>query len=636
MNFEPNEQLRRSYKQLYPEGVDLRPGSEAHELLKNEVLECAEESARWICAKYPTWQVNEEMLSVYIDQDAEEVKRAGEDPRKPTSIVVPEMLAILDTNMAYHMAVFSQPPLMRLKPMNPDKELGVILLELWVEQQQRARQGLLAVYTMCRDAEVYGFGPAQVRWDVETGDRIVAEPLSSFDPMLGYVSEGSVRRLEEGVTFEGSVLEPIDPWKYLPDPKVPIWDTKRADWAGFESDETLLGLMTEESDIGGTTFNVDYLEGGGMEMSVLSGTSPKNAEMATGLARQNSVGLKGLRKNVKVVNMYLRLIPREMKLGKGTRPEVWLVRLANKSTIISAHPMRLGHRDIPIVVAAPDAGGHEVIPVSKMETCYGPQKLINFYINTHIRSVMQNLVNLLLIDPKMANMADVRKRAELGYVRTRRAVWGRGVEGVMKQVPLTDVTQSHMVNLAQVRDILRNDSGAVDSLQGIQRTRGERVTAEEFRDTRTSAVSRMQLRTARIGLQAIRPMTRLFCLHTQYLASAETYLSTAGRWERKLAEEYGTTGVARVTPFDILADFDVDISDGSVDASNDVQEWKDILGMFLVSPEIAQLLDLPRLFLHIGRLMKVDDADKFIRNVQVVPNEDVPSATKGMTAVPAQ
>jgi len=307
------------------------------------------------------------------------------------------------------------------------------------------------------------------------------------------------------------------------------------------------------------------------------------------------------------------LIPKEWKLGSSETPEKWMFQLAGDEVIIAAAPLALHHNMFPVAVCCPDFGGHELMPVSRLEIMYGLQGVIDFYFNSHAAAVRRLDRNSVVFDPKSINSGDVVARR--GYIRTRRPVWGRGVTESIMQLKQDDNTLNHMSDMAYAREIARTITGATDSLQGLQRSHGERVTKAEFQDTRASALSRLQKAARIISLQSMYDLATMYAYHTQQFMSQETYIKTSGRWEQTLRTEHGILDPqVRVSPFDIDVAFDVSIHDGSIEGAEFVDNWLMLWQTVASNPELTATFDVPRIFMHIARMMKAKNVQDFIRN----------------------
>lgn len=615
------------YKNSYPVGWDLKPGSKTHEKLVSMIMARARESERFMKTKHDKWKQIDEMLTVYIPHDEKEKLVKEQDRRKPISIVIPESYATLETILTYMMSAFGRDPMFKLRGSAPEDVLGAIMLEKVIEAQVKRSKLLLELHTLWRDAFSYGAGFGAIEWCVKKGKKVILEDIGYLDQMTGqFVPTGTERSLEDTILFEGSKLRVLDPYKVLPDGTVELHNIQEGEFFGWVTTETYNNLRKKEFYEGATTFNVQYLRGSVTRSSIykLDATGRNNDLTISDGDR----ALDGSRQTqpIDVVWMYLEIIPKEYGLGPEEEPMVYFFGVAGDRVIIEATKVESTHDKFPVVSMVPDYGGHELMPVSRLEIHYGIQELLNFLINSHVYAIRKNLRNQLIVDPKSVNMNDVF--AQNGIIRTRKTVWGSGVKDKVEQLQVSDITRPFMQDFEQIRGIGRNVTGAVDSLQGLQRQGGERVTAEEFRNTRSSALSRLQ-KTARVlSLQAMQDLGMLYAKNTQFYMTESTYVETVGRWQETLQAEYQIFDpYIKVSPFDLSIDFDVEFHDGSVEGGEFVDQWIQFFGMVNANPEVMMAMDSTRIALHIARLMGADNAQDFMRkgvpavNATVMPDE---------------
>ena len=603
------------YKDRYPRGLDLTPGHPLHEKIKAEILIRARESERFMQPRHPKWRKLDHTLQSFIRLDKEEERLKQIDDRTPVSIVVPETYATRDTLLTYQLAAFGISPTFGYSPMGPEDVIGAALLEKQVDYQVQRSKALLTMHTQWGDGFTYGVGAVAPSWTVETGRRSFFDDLGYFDPLTGeFVKTGSERRSEDTILYEGNRLDAIDPYLLLPDPTVPIHEPQSGEYFGWLDTSNYMALRRREAEPGSTMFNVRYLRG-------TSGRSDVYKHNASGRDEQlpNRDHIEDGNRNIQPVDtiwMYIDLLPEEWDLGRVEEPEKWLFALSGDEVITQCHPMELDHNMFPVAVCAPDFGGHELLPISRLETMYGLQGVADFYINSHVEFARRALRYNLVVDPKLINYRDALEGN--GIIRVRKALWGRGIKDGIEQLQLQDVTQNHMGDLASVLSLSRQGTGAADSVQGLQRQGGERVTKAEFQDTRGAALSRLQKAARIISLQSMNDLARLFAYHTQQFMTEDTYVQVAGSTEQMLRAEYGITDdFARVTPFDINISFDIKVHDGSVLGGENISDWIQLYQAVLQNPEAAAQIDSTRMLLHVARLMKVANPFDFLKKEQV-------------------
>jgi len=542
--------------------------------------------------------------------DDEEALIRGEDRRKPVSIVIPMSSAILDTLLTYHVAAFLEDPILRNSGHGPEDVVGAILLEKIISLHTIKTKVALALHTMWRDAMVYGFGVVVPNWHVQRGMRVRRRPTNKFDfGSMTYQPSGFERVTEEVNVFEGNRLDNIDPYMFLPDPNLPIHRAAEGEFVGWMDRTNWFALYGEEqTDL--DLFNVQYVK-----HFQATGTMYQ-----MGASRRGAVELQGTvsgqpGRPVDRLTCYADIIPSEIGMGSSQIPETWLFSLAGERVIIRAKQLRVNHGKKPVIIDAPDFDGYGVAPVSRIEQVQGIQGIVDWMINSHVANVRKAIHDMIVYDPSIINSADIEDPGPGKLVRLRLAAFGRvKASDAIHQLAVRDVTQPH-VDFAQAMMQVGNVvSGAQDSLQGIRRTSGERVTATEYAGTQTSALSRLEKVAKITSIQAHQDIAEMFAEHTQQFMTDEVYARTVGDWPEVIAQEYGIQGEdpILVSPTDISVAYDVIAKDGSVPSGEQAGTWVQLFQILTTHPSIARKFDIVRIFMHIARLTGTRNFHEFM------------------------
>lgn len=604
----------QTYDYDYPNGLDLSPDSELHGRLVQEVVRRAREARQALSPRRDAWKEIDRTLTAYIKLDTEEKKIKEDDKRKPVSIVVPVSYAALETLLTYFVVAFLQEPIFRYDPVAPEDVVKVALLEKVVAAQMRKAKAGLALHTMWRDSLAYGFGVATPVWTRKYEMRTVEPPV-----LLRPFAKASRQRV---VSMEYNDVQAIDPYSYLPDPSVPVYEVQRGEFVGWVVRTNRLALLEEERD--GNLFNVRYLKGERLK-SQFYGQSETGRYDKTGMnADVSPFGQKVDNDVVDVVYMYINLVPSEWNLGPEEYPQKWLFAVAGDKYLIDARPIDLDHDMFPVAVASPDFDGHSLAPTSRLEVVYGLQQVVDWMFNSHVANVRKAINDMLIVDPSLVNMNDLLTPQPGKIVRLRRAAWGRGVDAAVKQLGVTDVTARHIQDTVFVFDVIQRVTAAVDSLQGILRRTSERRSATEARDVHVSALSRLERAAKVVSMQAMYDLAYMIASQTRQFMSREMYVSIIGRWQETLMAEYGRQYVG-VKPDDVDVNFDVVVHDGTSPLSQDANAWVQLFQILMSQPELHQVFDIVRVFKHVARLMGAKNVDDFVKetNVQTMLDEEV-------------
>ncbi|MFA5038010.1 MAG: hypothetical protein WC479_12640 [Candidatus Izemoplasmatales bacterium] len=632
----------------YAQGLNMRPDSPDHQKLVKEVYTRALESSNEMSKRYESWKKVDKTLTAYVKLDESEKGIKDVDNRRPVSIVVPYSYATLETILTYFTTAFLESPIFRYEGSSPEDIVGAILMEKVIDQHVQNFKVALNLHTMFRDSLSYGLGVVSPTWDRKWGWKAVVQDSGFMSSLFAkFISTGPKRDREETILYEGNRLKNIDPYRYLPDPNVPIHDVQQGEFVGWiESTNYMKLIELEKNDP--DVFNVKYLKG----MTGDSGKSQFNksrSESGRSDRFNLSTQMSGVSTSpIDVVWMYWTLIPKDQRLGGSEYPEKWLIGLAADKVIICAKQLSLNHDMYPVAVCAPDYDGYSSTPVSRLELMYGMQEALDWLFNSHISNVRKAINDMLIVDPSLINMADLEDPRPGKLIRMRRAAWGRGVENAVKQLQVSDITKSHISDAASIIDYMQRTSAATDSLSGMVRKTGERVTAEETKSTRSSALSRLTKAAKIASLQAMRDIGYMFAVHTQQMMKQDTYIKAVGQWPDVLMQEYvnvnARAGRVKVTPFDLIVDYDIVIKDGSVQGSEYADSWIEVFRVLTQQPMLFQSFDMVRIFKHIARIMGAKDINEFVMqngmppavNAQVMRQDTIDQGVQQGNVVPIE
>lgn len=615
-------------------GLTLKPGSlggKLHKRIVTEVMDKARASHSVISNRFSSWRDIDKLLTTYVapSEDDKQVKAA--DPNKPTTIVFPYSYAVLETMLTYLSNAFFQDPIFRYSGSSPEDTLGAIMLELTVQKHCQRNKVALSLHTMFRDMLAYGIGPVAPAWEVRTGMRRVQRAQGTFqDTINRLIGRRPVEQMEEGVLFEGNVLHNIDPYCVLPDPSVSAHNIQKGEFFGWVENTNLTTLLSREK-VDENYFNVRYLhhiQDRRVDFG-LNNSARDTKHKISADAMQDKTKL------CQVVHMYIDLLPAEWGLGESAYPEKWLFSVAAGEVVVQARPLNLNHGMYPVTMAAPDYDGYSVAPISKLETQYGLQHTLNWLFNSHITNVRKALNDMFVVDPYMINIKDLQTPEPGKLIRMRRPAWGRGVRDAVMQLSVSDVTQNHIGNASWIINWMNNLVGTDESMMGSMRQGGpERLTKAEYQGTRQSSMSRLEHMAKVVSMQAMQDIAYFFASHTQQLMSEETYVNTIGEWEARLKKEFNINpknNRMKVSPKDLLIEYDVDYRDGAIPSPDSAGIWMELFQVVAEHPELNQRFDIGRIFEKIARSHGEKNVQEFYR---LMPDEQVMNEVNKGNLVP--
>lgn len=606
----------------YPGDKDFSPSSAVAKKIVGHVMELARESANTMSQRHGYWNSIDNTLNCYIKLDDEETKIKNKDERKPVSIVFPHSYALLETTLSYLCSTFFKDPLFRYRGTTVNDMIGGSLLELVIQQQCARNKVALNLHTQFRDAIAYGIGITVPTWETRIGKKYKKVEKGIF-------FKKQYLELEETILFEGNTLKNVDPYKYLPDVSVAANEIQRGEYFGWIDSVLLHDLKTLEAQ--DKLFNVKYLERlGNRNSAIIPKTSFARQRIDRGFIKENNTR----NQRCDTISMYVKIVPKEFSLGISEIPEKWFFTIAADSVIIEARPAGLNHDMFPVAVAAPDYDGYGATPLSRIEVMNGLQTTLDWMFNTHITNVRKTIHDMFIVDPYMVNVNDINNPEAGRLIRLRQPAWGKGVENVIKQLPVSDVTRTHIQDAGFIVNWMNKVSGVDDASMGILRQGGpERLSSAEFQGTREGMVSRLDRVARVISMQSMQDIATFFAHHTQQFMSKDTYVQFYGDAQESLTRAYGGNKGADVSLFDLSVDYDVVIDDNSKNA-NYVSNWMELFQTISKSQELVQEFDTGRIFSHIAQMTGAKDVDRFLR-MKTVPDESVSQGVSSGNMIPA-
>ena len=614
----------QDYGYKYPNDWNLKPDSELHRKIVTEVLARARVAHTAMSNRFSSWNKIDKTLTAYMPLDTAEEDLQDLDDRKPVSIVFPYSYAIMETLLSYMVAAFFQDPIFMYDGVGPGDLIGAILMEKVIDQMCDHNKVALPIHTHLRDGCGYGLGVVAPQWTKVMGQRVRKRALSRTMLSMLFGKEEYEKVVEDDViTYEGVSLRNVDPYKYLPDPNVPVQSVQEGEFVGWIDESRYITLLEQER-VDPSMFNVRYLNELGSCFSSINTYNQSARGTKTGQTRVYDSVLKP----VDVIYMYVKIVPKEWQLSESTKPEKWLFAVASDSVVIQAKPLGLVHNKFPIAVCAPDFDGYSSVPLSRIEVLYGMQTTLDWLFNSHIANVRKVVNDTLIVDPYLLNLNDLRTPRAGGIVRLRRPAWGRGVTGSYEQLKVTDVTRANIQDASWIMGLMDKGAGTDASIMGAMRQGGpERLTEGEFQGTRTGAVSRLERMARVIGLQSFQDIGYMFASYVQQFMSQEVYINNFGKWRDTLISTYGDVSRIKVDPMDLVIDYNLTVRDGSIPGGNFSKVWVQWFAAITKTPELMQTFDIVRIFKHIARNMGAKDVEQFVRKQPIqsrtMPDEEV-------------
>jgi hypothetical protein len=123
----------------------------------------------------------------------------------------------------------------------------------------------------------------------------------------------------------------------------------------------------------------------------------------------------------------------------------------------------------PVAVAAPDFDGYSPTPMSRLEILYGLQEVLDFLFNSHVANVRKAVNDMIIVDPQLVNINDLKDPKPGKLIRLRRPAWGRGVKDVAMQLGINDITRANIADSSYIVNWMQKIAATDDPMMGSLR-----------------------------------------------------------------------------------------------------------------------------------------------------------------------
>ena len=636
-SWKSNDYKDKDFGYEYPYNLDLRPDSDLHKKLRSRIWERASASRNEISKRFDSWREIDKTLTTYMPLKDKEEQLKNKDSSKPVSIVFPYTYSMLEALLTYLSMAFFQDPIFQYEGVEDDDTTGAMLMELVIRLHCIKNKVPLAIHTALRDSLSYGIGIAIPEWRRLYGRKAIKASVILQSP-LGEETQNHTQFIES-LLFEGNALSNIDPYMWLPDPSVSSDNIQKGEFIGWVDRDSYVNLLSEEGQPDSNKFNVKYLKGKKNKRSTLA-LDQSDRQTRHGGTSELTKSANDVVSPVDVIRMYVNLIPKDWGLSGREYPEKWYFELAADDVIIACERADHNHGMYPMAVASPEYDGYSITPIGRMEVLYGLQHTLDFLFNSHISNVRKAINDMLIVDPYLVNIEDLKDPQPGKLIRLRRPAWGRGVDKVVQQLQVNDITRLNISDSAYITQWMDRISGADQSMQGALRMTGpERLTSSEFQGTRGSAISRLQRIAMIIGIQFMQDIGTMFAVHSQQYMTQETYVKIVGHNSEMLSSIFGSNSHVRVNPMDMAVNYDLIVRDGSIPGGNFSSSWIELFKIIGTSPELTQQFDVTRIFMYIAQQLGAKNVEDFRRNLnqiqgQTMPDEQVRQQLQAGNLVP--
>jgi hypothetical protein len=564
----------------------LKPGSEKERRTRERLNKMFEYSWNAMSQNHPRWLWQEQKVQAYIKmpdykQLVEEFKNNTGAAPEPVQVIVPYTYSTIHAAATFIYAVLAgrRPifPLLATRGTTTDKAR---YMEQAVQASLEATKAYEAIWQYVWDCLNYGFGAVRIGWCEERGNMIS-------------LKNGQREKLK-GLKYAGNKLQPIDPYCFFPDPRVPMHEVNvKGDFVFWTTSQSKMVLKDRERR--GQFKWIDEaakcVKDAGLDRSELPAVSNRRARigMNNQLLMPSSddvVSFLPLREGT------ARLVAKDWDLGDEEESAIWKFTWV-KGQIIQAQPLNMAHDKHPVAVTEPTSFGHEFGSIALADFVNPFQDVISWLVNSRMENVRTTINNQFVVDPFRIEMQDLRQPAPGKAIRLKQTAIGTPVGEAIQQLITTDVTQGHMNDIQLLRLLADTATGVNDNLRGVNQ--GGRRSATEARISMQAGASRLSQLAIRISSQGMMDICGQMIMNIQQFMPQEMWVEVTG-------DEGGQSTL--MTPDMLVGEFNYQISDGSLpyDKTALLEVWKEIMFGVAQDPELRQTYSVDRIFEYVATL----------------------------------
>lgn len=600
-----------------------------HKAIIDFASKCFKASYEVISQRHKGWRKADKMDRSFIDVTETDDKGKKKNPFE-RQIYIPHSRACKDTIKTYWVqTIAGKRPVFKLHGRGPEDVRPAQLNEIVMDYQAERQRLLLHLDTFVNDVLKYGLGSIKDTYGREWGTTFTSNRSVALFPYPHVISERIEKRF---MKYEGPVFDNNDPYSFYPDPRYPQGKASQSQFVGFEYNRSKYYLIKKQQE--GIYFNIDELfrlvPSGSISEQSEGSASQEERNNIRGVATAGSTehNLNETNPHYNIKELWVEASPKDLGLGDSTYPREWVLVIAADKVLIRCDENQFAHGGKPEVRAEFDRDGYSAFNLGYYEGVEGLQDLLNFLYNSHMDNVRGYLNNMMLVDPDYINMGDLLRPGPRRLIRLKKSLVGSpvGLDQVLRQLQMGDVTASHVRDAAAVMDLMQRQSHTPDALQGVE-TQIKR-TATEIARMSNSGSNHLSYGAMILFAQAMVPMGEHWVLNNQKFLSEARYYRIAGEYAREVLRgdpAYNQQSGIHIGPDELQGLFDFPIDDGRLppDPYENAEVWMKILEVVAKTPPLQQVVEVFSVFKELVKAMGVKNIDDFKVQARVMPDEQI-------------
>lgn len=586
-------------------------------------------------SKFTKWREAEEKVLAFIpEREIDTARRAAREGGLPqyTTIQIPYSYAVVMSAHTYLTSVFfGRDPVFQYSGRHGESQQQVQAIEALVAYQVLVGRMLPYLYTWLYDPLKYGVGIIGLWWDerFEAVSQISEQPeLDSFGQPTGKTSKLQSTQMTRA--YAGNCVYNVQPQSFIWDTRYTMREFQRGDYCGEKRrlnwNEIVrrqkMGYYTNIEFVGPQSENSQFADTGSSELERPESLSDLRTQYTDEMGKAHPA-------MVGIYQLVVELIPKEWSLGSSDWPEKWVLTCTDDfRVLIGCQPLGALHCRYPYSVTPYESEGYGLTTRGMPEILEPIQNTLDWLINSHFYNVRASLNNQFVVDPSRVVMKDVTDPLPGGIIRLKPEAYGTDPRLVMNQLPVMDVTQSHIPDMQLMFGIGERAGGVNDQIMGML-AGGGRKTATEVRTSTSMGINRLKTVAEFTSAVGFDPLAQMIVQNTQQYFDMEMKIRIAG----DLTAGAGP-GFLQVTPDSIAGFYDFVPVDGTlpIDRMAQVGIWQQLFQAILAVPQIGMQYDLGGIFQWVAQLAGLKNITQF--RIQVAPDQLLAAQAQQGNVVP--
>jgi len=590
------------------------------------------ENAYKACTAYIVRDMTTERRARLVDEYIKtfaEGERNNEDfyAAMPVELVIPYTYAVVHTCCTMLLSQFTaQRPFFPVSTQSTDDVMvqNGKNLEALLQYQLDYCNYRSELHKAIQSTAITGTGVLQVGWEEIKKRRRRAEQT-----MIGDIPR-VVRVVDDVIVYSGNKVRNIDPFYFLPDPRVPMHrlhtDGEYAFWVDYvpifklKMDTQYVDVDLVEPakrGVGDYAFSNDRF---GLEHVANNASDASQSVYSTNQdafkdgqfvkITEGTIVLSNADVAKYVKRSYMRKYWDESTIT-NVGYQKFLVTICNEDTIIQLIPFDYDHGNHPVTVMEPTMIGLTFGSMSVVDMVMDFEKIISWLFNSRVNNVQQILNTKVFYNADAVNGVDLSDPSRI-FVPISSSIYNVTAQQTVHSFVRPDVTETNMSQIQQVIRLAELIVGLGPTLMGQPMPSGRR-TAAESRMTAQSGYNRIGHLGIVAASQGLQPLAVMLSDNIQQFLDAPQVVD-------------GSV----IQPNDVLGAFEMSVLDATqpVDPTMLIQTWGELLQLALKDPQLRQSVDIVGLYSTLGTLSGLRGFSKHVKQTPIgVPT---PGATQNV------